>query len=134
MIYWLIINNLKVNFTGNSIQLNLNIKCLFINKWSLIHFKSIVRLGTELKSESEKKDSEVQELKKVIEQQKRDIEVLNEEIDAVKEQNSRAPTTTMKNLVERLKNQLALKEKQHQVGEAWLSWKRSNDIGHLVND
>lgn len=134
MIYWLIINNLKVNFTGNSIQLNLNIKCLFINKWSLIHFKSIVRLGTELKSESEKKDSEVQELKKVIEQQKRDIEVLNEEIDAVKEQNSRAPTTTMKNLVERLKNQLALKEKQHQVGEAWLSWKCSNDIGHLVND
>lgn len=134
MIYWLIINNLKVNFTGNSIQLNLNIKCLFINKWSLIRFKSIVRLGTELKSESEKKDSEVQELKKVIEQQKRDIEVLNEEIDAVKEQNSRAPTTTMKNLVERLKNQLALKEKQHQVGKAWLSWKHSNDIGHLVND
>lgn len=73
------------------------------------------RLGTELKSESEKKDAEVQELKKVIEQQKRDIEVLNEEIDAVKEQNSRAPTTTMKNLVERLKNQLALKEKQHQA-------------------
>lgn len=134
MIYWLIINNLKVNFTGNSIQLNLNTKCLFINKWSLIRFKSIVRLGTELKSESEKKDSEVQELKKVIEQQKRDIEVLNEEIDAVKEQNSRAPTTTMKNLVERLKNQLALKEKQHQVGKAWLSWKHSNDIGHLVND
>lgn len=105
-----------------------------MNKWSVIHFKSIDRLGTELKSESEKKDSEVQELKKVIEQQKRDIEVLNEEIDAVKEQNSRAPTTTMKNLVERLKNQLALKEKQHQVGKAWLSWKRNNDIGHLVND
>lgn len=105
-----------------------------MNKWSVIHFKSIDRLGTELKSESEKKDSEVQELKKVIEQQKRDIEVLNEEIDAVKEQNSRAPTTTMKNLVERLKNQLALKEKQHQVGEAWSSWKHSNDIGHLVND
>lgn len=105
-----------------------------MNKWSVIHFKSIDRLGTELKSESEKKDSEVQELKKVIEQQKRDIEVLNEEIDAVKEQNSRAPTTTMKNLVERLKNQLALKEKQHQVGEAWSLWKRNNNIGHLVND
>lgn len=87
-----------------------------------------------MKSESEKKDSEVQELKKVIEQQKRDIEVLNEEIDAVKEQNSRTPTTTMKNLVERLKNQLALKEKQHQVGEAWSLWKRNNDISHLVND
>lgn len=68
-----------------------------------------------MKSEAEKRDSEMQELKKIIEQQRRDIEVLNEEIDAVKEQNSRAPTTTIKNLVERLKNQLALKEKQHQV-------------------
>ncbi|XP_056015074.1 centrosomal protein of 290 kDa-like [Ostrea edulis] len=73
------------------------------------------RLGSEMKSEAEKRDSEMQELKKIIEQQKRDIEVLNEEIDAVKEQNSRAPTTTIKNLVERLKNQLALKEKQHQA-------------------
>jgi centrosomal protein CEP290 len=68
-----------------------------------------------MKSEAERKDSEIQELKKIIEQQKHDIEVLNEEVDAVKEQNSRAPTTTIKNLVERLKNQLALKEKQHQV-------------------
>lgn len=114
---------IKVYLIGNYFQLNFNTKYLL--KWYLIHFKSFDRLGTELKSESEKKDAEVQELKKVIEQQKRDIEVLNEEIDAVKEQNSRAPTTTMKNLVERLKNQLALKEKQHQVGEAWLSWKHT---------
>ena len=40
---------------------------------------------------------------------------MNEELGTAKEANSRAPTTTMKNLVERLKNQLALKEKQHQV-------------------
>ena len=78
------------------------------------------RLGTEMRSESDKKEGEIQELRKVIEQQKRDIEVLNQEIEAVKEQNNRAPTTTMKNLVERLKNQLALKEKQHQVGVAGL--------------
>lgn len=84
------------------------------------------RLGTEMRSESDKKEGEIQELRKVIEQQKRDIEVLNQEIEAVKEQNNRAPTTTMKNLVERLKNQLALKEKQHQVGVAGLSWKHKN--------
>ncbi|XP_061195068.1 centrosomal protein of 290 kDa-like isoform X3 [Saccostrea echinata] len=73
------------------------------------------RLGSEMKTEAQKKDSEVQDLKKIIEQQKREIEILNEEIEVVTEQNNRAPTTTMKNLVERLKNQLALKEKQHQA-------------------
>jgi centrosomal protein CEP290 len=46
---------------------------------------------------------------------KKEIDLLTQEIDTLKDQNNRAPTTTMKNMVERLKNQLALKEKQHQV-------------------
>ena len=54
-----------------------------------------------------------------IEQQLRDksanIDVLETELDQQREANSRAPTTTMKNMIERLKNQLALKEKQHKV-------------------
>lgn len=37
------------------------------------------------------------------------------ELNAEKEANSRAPSQTIKNHVERLKNQLALKEKQQQV-------------------
>ena len=41
--------------------------------------------------------------------------VTEKELESQKEANARAPTTTMKQLVERLKNQLALKEKQHQV-------------------
>lgn len=40
---------------------------------------------------------------------------VEKELDDQKEANVRAPTTTMKQLVERLKNQLTLKEKQHQV-------------------
>ena len=43
------------------------------------------------------------------------IDVLEAELDQQKEANARAPTTTMKNMIERLKNQLVLKEKQHKV-------------------
>lgn len=44
-------------------------------------------------------------------------ELLNvkSELEIQREANNRSPTTTMKNLVERLKNQLALKEKQQKV-------------------
>ncbi|KAL4233575.1 hypothetical protein ACF0H5_008256 [Mactra antiquata] len=61
------------------------------------------------------KQGEIDKLKKTVHDQTKDIELLNEELTNAKDANSRAPTTTMKNLVERLKNQLALKEKQHQA-------------------
>ena len=44
-----------------------------------------------------------------------ELGALQQELSEQKEANSRAPTQTMKNHVERLKNQLALKEKQQQV-------------------
>ena len=44
-----------------------------------------------------------------------ELQVTEAELDTQKEANARAPTKTMKDLVERLKNQLSLKEKQHQV-------------------
>ncbi|PVD27873.1 hypothetical protein C0Q70_10448 [Pomacea canaliculata] len=62
-----------------------------------------------------KKDVELDQVQRIIHDQKKEIEVLNEEIAALKDANLRGPTTSMKNLVERLKNQLALKEKQHQA-------------------
>lgn len=40
------------------------------------------------------------------------IEVLKDELETAKEAAQRAPSKTMKHLVERLRNQLALKEKQ----------------------
>ncbi|KAL3881749.1 hypothetical protein ACJMK2_028144 [Sinanodonta woodiana] len=73
------------------------------------------KLEGHIKSETEKRDSEIDQLMRTVEHQKKEIELLNEEIATLKESNNRAPTTTMKNLVERLKNQLALKEKQHQA-------------------
>jgi len=46
---------------------------------------------------------------------------MQQELNEQREANSRAPTQTMKNHVERLKNQLAMKEKQQQVQQALLS-------------
>ena len=69
-----------------------------------------------MKTELARKESDLNDAKKMIEHQKKELDILNDEVTTVKDQNNRAPTTTMKNMVERLKNQLALKEKQHQVG------------------
>ncbi|KAH3726744.1 centrosomal protein of 290 kDa-like [Dreissena polymorpha] len=67
-----------------------------------------------LREELDKKSQEIAETRRKVEDQAKELGLLNEELQAAKEANSRAPTTTMKNMVERLKNQLALKEKQHQ--------------------
>ena len=69
----------------------------------------------QLSEELANKQAEVDKLTRTVEHQAKELELLNEELGTAKDANSRAPTTTMKNLVERLKNQLALKEKQHQV-------------------
>ncbi|XP_075456582.1 centrosomal protein of 290 kDa isoform X3 [Ascaphus truei] len=61
-----------------------------------------------LKSEAEESRSHLSEMQK-------EIQYLNTELQAQKEANTRAPTATMKNLVERLKNQLTLKEKQQKA-------------------
>ena len=69
----------------------------------------------QLRDEISRKEAELTKVKQTMEHQGKELELMNEELGTAKEANSRAPTTTMKNLVERLKNQLALKEKQHQV-------------------
>jgi len=47
---------------------------------------------------------------------RKELSALQQELNEQHEANSRAPTQTMKNHVERLKNQLVMKEKQQQVG------------------
>uniref|UniRef100_G1KLB8 Centrosomal protein 290 n=1 Tax=Anolis carolinensis TaxID=28377 RepID=G1KLB8_ANOCA len=64
--------------------------------------------------EKELKD-EVDELRSVLSQMEKELMNVKTELEAQREANNRAPTTTMKNLVERLKNQLALKEKQQKA-------------------
>lgn len=49
-------------------------------------------------------------------QVEKEMHYLRSELEAQKEANTRSPSNTMKNLVERLKAQLAQKEKQLKVG------------------
>jgi len=51
----------------------------------------------------------------VVSELKTELRNTQQELEEQKEANARAPSQTIKNLVERLKNQLSLKEKQQQV-------------------
>ncbi|KAL8608881.1 hypothetical protein ACOMHN_056045 [Nucella lapillus] len=73
------------------------------------------KLKQEQTDYSSKRTSEADDLHRVIGDQKKEMAVLQEEIAVLKESHTRGPTASMKNLVDRLKNQLALKEKQHQA-------------------
>ncbi|XP_063783728.1 centrosomal protein of 290 kDa [Pseudophryne corroboree] len=59
--------------------------------------------------------SEAEELRNRVSEMEKEIHYLNTELEAQKEANTRAPTATMKNLVERLKNQVIHKEKQQKA-------------------
>uniref|UniRef100_A0A8C3LD57 Centrosomal protein 290 n=1 Tax=Chrysolophus pictus TaxID=9089 RepID=A0A8C3LD57_CHRPC len=54
-------------------------------------------------------------LKKVVSHMEKELANVKAELEAQKEANKRAPTAIMKSLVEQLKNQLALKEKQQKA-------------------
>ncbi|XP_017330107.1 centrosomal protein of 290 kDa isoform X1 [Ictalurus punctatus] len=55
---------------------------------------------------------ESEDLRSQLSQMEKELQYLSTELEAQKEANVRSPSNTMKNLVERLKAQLALKEKQ----------------------
>nr|XP_006114062.1 centrosomal protein of 290 kDa isoform X3 [Pelodiscus sinensis] len=66
-------------------------------------------------AEVKKLKDEANELRNLLSQKAVEFLQVKTELEAQKEANNRAPTTTMKNLVERLKTQLALKEKQQKA-------------------
>ncbi|XP_041072156.1 centrosomal protein of 290 kDa isoform X2 [Carcharodon carcharias] len=66
-------------------------------------------------TEVKKLHDEVDELRCTQLQMEKEVQCLQNELEAQKQANARAPTTTMKNLVDRLKGQLALKEKQQKA-------------------
>jgi centrosomal protein CEP290 len=81
--------------------------------------KNIALLREEKEASDEQHTAEVKRLNQQIEQavqtisqKDSEIETLEVELQTAKEANERAPTKTMKSLVERLRNQLAVKEKQ----------------------
>ncbi|XP_068132939.1 centrosomal protein of 290 kDa isoform X4 [Hyperolius riggenbachi] len=62
-----------------------------------------------------KHKGEAEELRTRLSEMEKEISYLNTEVEAQKEANTRAPTATMRNLVERLKNQVTNKEKQQKA-------------------
>nr|XP_020849162.1 centrosomal protein of 290 kDa [Phascolarctos cinereus] len=62
-----------------------------------------------------KLNAEIEDLKYSMSQTEKELQYFKSEVQIQKEANTRAPTATMKNLVERLKGQLALKEKQQKA-------------------
>lgn len=74
-----------------------------------------IRLQENHADEVKQIKAQVEDLRCLLAQSQKESQSLKSELQAQKEANSRAPTTTMRNLVERLKSQLALKEKQQKV-------------------
>lgn len=60
---------------------------------------------------------EANELRNVLCQMEKELANVKAELEVQKEANYRAPTATLKNLVEQLKSQLAIKEKQQKVSQ-----------------
>ncbi|KAM8821060.1 centrosomal protein of 290 kDa [Eudromia elegans] len=58
---------------------------------------------------------EANKLRNMLSQVEKELANVKAELESQKEANNRAPTTTLKNLVERLKSQLTLKEKQQKA-------------------
>ncbi|XP_055888045.1 centrosomal protein of 290 kDa-like [Biomphalaria glabrata] len=84
-----------------------------------------------------KKESEIEMVSRENEDLRKEVKLLQDEVAALKDVNQRGPTATMKNMVERLKNQLALKEKQHQALSKALTDLRADMVSQaqvLAND
>ncbi|XP_053439667.1 centrosomal protein of 290 kDa isoform X4 [Nycticebus coucang] len=87
-----------------------------INELKVKEFENIkLRLQQNHADEMKKVKAEVEDLRCLLAQSQKESQSLKSELQAQKEANSRAPTTTMRNLVDRLKSQLALKEKQQKA-------------------
>ncbi|XP_073069445.1 centrosomal protein of 290 kDa isoform X2 [Manis javanica] len=87
-----------------------------ITELKIREFENIkLRLQENHAEEVKKVKGEVEDLRCLLAQSQKESQSLKSELQAQKEANSRAPTTTMRNLVDRLKSQLALKEKQQKA-------------------
>ncbi|KAF4095066.1 centrosomal protein of 290 kDa isoform X2 [Onychostoma macrolepis] len=76
------------------------------------HAMDIARLEERHVAQTKGLSQEAEELRAQLIQMEKELHFLRTELEAQKEANVRSPSNTMKNLVERLKTQLALKEKQ----------------------
>ena len=73
------------------------------------------RLKEQCNEDIQQVNEEKLKVEQVVSGLKTELRTTQQDLEEQKEANARAPSQTIKSLVERLKNQLALKEKQQQV-------------------
>lgn len=76
-----------------------------------------IRLQEKHRADVEQLKDEGNELRNMLSQMEKELANVKAELEVQKEANNRAPTATLKNLVEQLKSQLAIKEKQQKVSQ-----------------
>jgi centrosomal protein CEP290 len=73
----------------------------------------ILRIDKEKATMTGNFNEQIEKYKQKIREQEHEIKMVAADLDMQKELNTRSPTNTMKNLVEKLKQQLLEKEQQH---------------------
>nr|XP_054487141.1 centrosomal protein of 290 kDa isoform X2 [Agelaius phoeniceus] len=101
----------KLKKTSSDLEKQKQITILKINEFETIR----AQLQEKHTVDVEQIKEEANELRNILSQKEKELANVKAELDVQKEANNRAPTATMKNLVEQLKRQLAIKENQHKA-------------------
>ncbi|KAL7982552.1 hypothetical protein Chor_010150 [Crotalus horridus] len=101
----------KLKKTSSDLQKQKQITAVKIKEFDNIR----AQLEEKHQDRVKKLQDEIEELRSLLSKMGKELLNVKSELEIQREANNRSPTTTMKNLVERLKNQLALKEKQQKA-------------------
>ncbi|NXO39788.1 CE290 protein, partial [Locustella ochotensis] len=101
----------KLKKTSSDLEKQKQITVLKINEFETIR----AQLQEKHTVDVEQIKEEANELRNILSQKEKELVNVKAELEVQKEANNRAPTATLKNLVEQLKNQLAIKENQHKA-------------------
>ncbi|KAM3833500.1 centrosomal protein of 290 kDa isoform 2-T2 [Vipera latastei] len=101
----------KLKKTSSDLQKQKQITAVKIKEFDNIR----AQLEEKHQDRVKKLQNEIEELRSLLSKMGQELLNVKSELEMQREANNRSPTTTMKNLVERLKNQLALKEKQQKA-------------------
>ncbi|NWS95428.1 CE290 protein, partial [Mionectes macconnelli] len=101
----------KLKKTSSDLEKQKQITIMKINEFETIR----ARLQEKHTVDVEQIKDEANELRNTLSQKEKELANVKAELEIQKEANNRAPTATLKNLVEQLKSQLAIKENQHKA-------------------
>uniref|UniRef100_A0A8C5J5E7 Centrosomal protein 290 n=1 Tax=Junco hyemalis TaxID=40217 RepID=A0A8C5J5E7_JUNHY len=101
----------KLKKTSSDLEKQKQITILKINEFETIRAQLQEKHTVDVQQIKE----EANELRNILSQKEKELANVKAELEVQKEANNRAPTATMKNLVEQLKSQLAIKENQHKA-------------------